>query len=161
MVASPAAKIDGYNKWIATYMSNYDVDAATARNAFVANLISLVEDDESGITSQDALRLINSTFQGRDGVERTLLSWKEFEGIEGKLIDAHKKSKDSEEAKYDKTISFWVSSITDDRDNIDEAAEIEIRKIFKQKYGYVPAEIEDALRGHLPNDDARRFLDNL
>ena len=161
MVASPAAKIDGYNKWIATYMSNYDVDAATARNAFVANLISLVEDDESGVTSQDALRLINTTFTEHDGVERTLLSWNEFDGIEGKLIDAHKKSKDSEEAKYDKTISFWVSSIIDDRENIDEAAEIEIRKIFKQKYGYVPAEIEDALRGHLPNDDARRFLDNL
>ena len=160
LVADPAAKIDGYNKWITTYMSNYDVDQATARNAFVANLISLVEDDESGISSQDALRLINTKFIGRDGVERTLLSWNEFDGIEGKLIDAHKKSKDSEEAKYDKTISFWVSSITDDRDNIDEAAEIEIRKIFKQKYGYVPAEIEDALRGHLPNDDARRFLDN-
>ena len=160
MVASPAAKIDGYNKWIATYMSNYDVDAATARNAFVANLNSLVEDDESGVTSQDALRLINTTFTGHDCVERTLLSWNEFDGIEGKLIDAHKKSKDSEEAKYDKTISFWVSSIIDDRENIDEAAEIEIRKIFKQKYGYVPAEIEDALRGHLPNDDARRFLDN-
>ena len=78
-------------------MSNYDVDAATARNAFVANLISLVEDDESGVTSQDALRLINTTFTGNDGVERTLLSWNEFDGIEGKLIDAHKKSKDNEE----------------------------------------------------------------
>ena len=160
LVAGPAAKIDGYNKWITTYMSNYDVDAATARDAFVANLISLVEDDESGVSSQDALRLINTTFQGRDGVERTLLSWKEFDGIESKLIDAHKKSKDSETAKYDQTISFWVDSITSDRDNIDEIAEIEIRKIFKQKYGYVPAEIEDSLRGHLPNDDARRFLDN-
>ena len=41
LVAGPAAKIDGYNKWITTYMSNYDVDAATARNAFVANLVAI------------------------------------------------------------------------------------------------------------------------
>lgn len=159
-VASASAKIDGYNKWITTYMSNYDVDAATARGAFVANLVRLVEDEESGISSQDALRLINTKFLGNDKVERTLLSWKEFEGIEGKLIDAHEKSKQAENEKYDKSIDFWVSSITGDRENIGEGEEIEIRKIFKQKYGYVPAEIEDALRGHLPNDDARRFLNN-
>lgn len=158
--STPEGKIDSFNKWIATYMSNYKVDMATARKAYKANLIALVSDPNSGVTVTDAITLLNTTFTGNDGNPRTIQSWTEFQDIESDLIQASKTRETAKEDKFDDTVDFYVNAITEDQDSLTWESKAQIEEVFKKKYGFVPVRITEALRGHLPNDIGKAFLEN-
>lgn len=159
-ITTPAGKIDSFNKWIATYMSNYKVDMSTARKAYKANLIALVSDPNSGVTVTDAITLLNTTFTGNDGNPRTIQSWTEFQDIESDLIQASKKRETAKEDQFDDTVDFYVNAITEDQDSLTWESKAQIEEVFKKKYGFVPIQITEALRGHLPDNIGKAFLEN-
>lgn len=159
-ITTSAGKIDSFNKWIATYMSNYKVDMSTARKAYKANLISLVSDPNSGVTVTDAITLLNTTFTGNDGNPRTIQSWTEFEDIESDLIQASKTRETAKEDQFDDTVDFYVNAITEDQDSLTWESKAQIEEVFKKKYGFVPIQITEALRGHLPDNIGKAFLEN-
>ena len=159
-ISSPEGKIDSFNKWIATYMSNYKVDMSTARRAYKANLIALVSDPNSGVSVTDAITLLNTTFTGNDGNPRNIMSWNEFDDIESDLIEASKTRETAKADQFDDTVDFYVNAITEDQDNLTWQNKAQIEEVFKKKYGFVPVRISEALRGHLPNDIGRAFLEN-
>ncbi len=159
-ITTPAGKIDSFNKWIANYMSNYKVDMSTARKAYKANLIALVSDPNSGVTVTDAITLLNTTFTGNDGNPRTIQSWTEFDDIESDLIQASKTRETAKADVFDDTVDFYVNAITEDQDNLTWQNKAQIEEHFKKKYGFVPVRISEALRGHLPDDIGKAFLEN-
>ena len=143
--------------WAARYAARNRVSIQTGRIAFKESLVDLVANNK--ISYAEAMSIVNHEITARDGSTKTMTSWKEWDSLGEELADANVKAQ---------------SAKTDDR-NADIAADVEIIKslknpsndtklqlmaVYKDKYdGFIPADIQGALRGHLDDDVAREQLD--
>ena len=143
--------------WAARYAARNRVSIQTGRIAFKESLVDLVANNK--ISYAEAMSIVNHEITARDGSTKTMTSWKEWDNLGEELADANVKAQ---------------SAKTDDR-NADIAADVEIIKslknpsndtklqlmaVYKDKYdGFIPADIQGALRGHLDDDVAREQLD--
>jgi hypothetical protein len=143
--------------WAARYSARNRVSIQAGRIAFKESLVDLVSNNK--ISYAEAMSIVSHEITARDGSTKTMTSWKEWDSLGEELADANVKAQ---------------SAKTDDR-NADIAADVEIIKslqnptneqkmqlmaVYKQKYdGFIPSDIQGALRGHLDDDVAKEMLE--
>jgi hypothetical protein len=142
--------------WAARYAARNRTTIGAGRRAFKENLISLVEQD--AISYTEAMSIVNHEITARDGSTKTMGSWKEWSGLEGELADAAKQGAAAREDKKEASIAADLNVIQSIKAPTNEQ-KAQMYAMYKEKYdGYVPIELSDALKGHLPDDVAEDMI---
>jgi len=142
--------------WAARYAARNRTTIGAGRRAFKENLISLVEKD--AISYTEAMSIVNHEITARDGSTKTMGSWKEWGGLEGELADAAKQGATAREEKKEASIAADLNVIQSLQAPTNEQ-KAQMYAMYKEKYdGYVPIELSDALKGHLPDDVAEDMI---
>ena len=144
--------------WAARYAARNRTTIGAGRRAFADNLVSLVEQDV--ITYPEAMSIVNHEITARDGSTKTMGSWKEWAGLEGELAGAAKLGQAARDEEKENSIAADLSVIRDLEAPTNEQ-KAQLYAYYKDKYdGYVPIELSDALKGHLPDDVAEDMIAN-
>ena len=122
-----------------------------ARNAFKQHLIDAVKDGRIGYG--DALNIIHHEFKGRDGSTKTMTSWSQWRDLDGELDDAHSQYLRIEEDRKDAELKSIVEKLKEGDDYTQEQ-KATIRKNLKDKYGYVPEEVNNVLADYEDDEQA-------
>jgi len=142
--------------WSARYAARNRTTIGAGRRAFKENLISLVE--QNAISYGEAMSIVNHEITARDGSTKTMGSWKEWSGLEGELADAAKQGSAAREEAKENQIAADLSVIRELEAPTNEQ-KAQLYAFYKDKYdGYVPIELSDALKGHLPDDVAEDMI---
>ena len=142
--------------WAARYAARNRTTIGAGRRAFKENLISLVEQD--AISYTEAMSIVNHEITARDGSTKTMGSWKEWSGLEGELADASQQGAQARAEKKEASISADLDVIRNMQAPTNEQ-KAQLYAYYKGKYdGYVPIELSDALKGHLPDDVAEDMI---
>ena len=142
--------------WAARYAARNRTTIGAGRRAFKENLISLVEQD--AISYTEAMSIVNHEITARDGSTKTMGSWKEWGGLEGELADAAKQGAEARAEKKESSIAADLNVISNMQAPTNEQ-KAQMYAFYKEKYdGYVPIELSDALKGHLPDDVAEDMI---
>ena len=142
--------------WAARYAARERTTIGAGRKAFKENLISLVEQD--AISYTEAMSIVNHEITARDGSTKTMGSWKEWSGLEGELADASQQGAEARAEKKEASISADLDVIRNMQAPTNEQ-KAQLYAYYKGKYdGYVPIELSDALKGHLPDDVAEDMI---
>ena len=142
--------------WAARYAARNRTTIGAGRTAFKENLISLVEQD--AISYTEAMSIVNHEITARDGSTKTMGSWKEWSGLEGELADASQQGAEARAEKKEASISADLDVIRNMQAPTNEQ-KAQLYAYYKGKYdGYVPIELSDALKGHLPDDVAEDMI---
>jgi hypothetical protein len=85
-------------------------------------------------------------------------SWKEWAGLEGELAGAAKLGQDARDEAKENSIAADLSVVRGLQAPTNEQ-KAQLYAYYKNKYdGYVPIELSDALKGHLPDDVAEDMI---
>ena len=142
--------------WAARYAARNRTTIGAGRTAFKENLINLVSQD--AISYTEAMSIVNHEITARDGSTKTMGSWKEWSGLEGELADAAKQGAAAREEKKEASIAADLDVIKSMEAPTNEQ-KAQMYAMYKDKYdGYVPIELSDALKGHLPDDVAEDMI---
>ncbi len=144
--------------WAARYAARNRTTIGAGRRAFKENLINLVS--QNAITYGEAMSVVNHEITARDGSTKTMGSWKEWAGLEGELAGAAKLGQAARDEEKENSIAADLSVIRDLEAPTNEQ-KAQLYAYYKDKYdGYVPIELSDALKGHLPDDVAEDMIAN-
>ena len=142
--------------WAARYAARNRTTIGAGRRAFADNLVSLVS--QNAISYGEAMSIVNHEITARDGSTKTMGSWKEWAGLEGELADAAKQGAAAAEEAKENQIAGDLSVIKSLQAPTNEQ-KAQLYAYYKNKYdGYVPIELSDALKGHLPDDVAEDMI---
>ena len=142
--------------WAARYAARNRTSISAGRAAFKENLINLVSQDVIKYT--DAMSIVNHEITARDGSIKTMGSWKEWSGLEGELADAAHQGSQARAERKEANISADLEVIKSMQAPTNEQ-KAQMYAFYKDKYdGYVPIELSDALKGHLPDDVAEDLI---
>ena len=142
--------------WAARYAARNRTTIGAGRRAFKENLISLVS--QNAITYPEAMSIVNHEITARDGSIKTMGSWKEWSGLPSELADAAKQGTAAREEAKESNIAADLQVIKSLQAPTNEQ-KAQMYAVFKNKYdGYVPIELSDALKGHLPDDVAEDMI---
>ena len=142
--------------WAARYAARNRTTIGAGRRAFKENLINLVS--QNAITYGEAMSVVNHEITARDGSTKTMGSWKEWAGLEGELAAAAKLGSAARDEAKENSIAADLSVIRDLEAPTNEQ-KAQLYAYYKDKYdGYVPIELSDALKGHLPDDVAEDMI---
>ena len=142
--------------WAARYAARNRTTIGAGRRAFKENLINLVS--QNAITYGEAMSVVNHEITARDGSTKTMGSWKEWAGLEGELAGAAKLGQAARDEAKENSIAADLSVIKDLEAPTNEQ-KAQLYAYYKDKYdGYVPIELSDALKGHLPDDVAEDLI---
>ena len=142
--------------WAARYAARERTTIGAGRRAFKENLISLVEQD--AISYTEAMSIVNHEITARDGSTKTMGSWKEWSGLEGELAGAAKQGSAARDEAKENSIAADMQVIKSLQAPTNEQ-KAQMYAFYKDKYdGYVPIELSDALKGHLPDDVAEDMI---
>ena len=142
--------------WAARYAARNRTTIGAGRTAFKENLISLVE--QNVITYPEAMSIVNHEIQARDGSTKTMGSWKEWSGLEGELAGAAKQGSAARDEAKENSIAADMQVIKSLEAPTNEQ-KAQMYQFYREKYdGYVPIELSDALKGHLPDDVAEDMI---
>jgi len=142
--------------WAARYAARNRTTIGAGRRAFKENLVSLVS--QNVITYPEAMSIVNHEITARDGSIKTMGSWKEWSGLPSELADAAKQGTAAREEAKENNIAADLQVIKSLQSPTNEQ-KAQMYAIFKNKYdGYVPIELSDALKGHLPDDVAEDMI---
>ena len=142
--------------WAARYAARNRTTIGAGRTAFKENLISLVEQDV--ISYPEAMSIVSHEITARDGSTKTMGSWKEWSGLEGELAGAAEQGADARAEKQEASIAADLEVIKSMQAPTNEQKAM-LYQFYKGKYdGYVPIELSDALKGHLPDDVAEDMI---
>ena len=142
--------------WAARYAARNRTTIGAGRRAFKENLINLVS--QNAITYGEAMSVVNHEITARDGSTKTMGSWKEWAGLEGELAGAAKLGRAARDEAKENSIAADLSVIRDLEAPTNEQ-KAQLYAYYKDKYdGYVPIELSDALKGHLPDDVAEDLI---
>jgi len=142
--------------WSARYAARNRTTIGAGRRAFKENLISLVS--QNVITYPEAMSIVNHEITARDGSTKTMGSWKEWSGLSSELADAAKQGTAAREEARENNIAADLQVIKSLQSPTNEQ-KAQMYAIYKDKYdGYVPIELSDALKGHLPDDVAEDMI---
>ena len=156
---STANPADGHqlaHDWAARYAARNRTTISAGRTAFKENLIDLVSQDV--ITYTEAMSIVNHEITARDGSTKTMGSWREWSGLAGELADAAHQGSQARAEKKEANISADLEVIKSLEAPTNEQ-KAQLYAFYKNKYdGYVPIELSDALKGHLPDDVAEDLI---
>ena len=156
VTANPADGHQLAHDWSARYAARNRTTLGAGRRAFKENLISLVEQD--AISYTEAMSIVNHEIVARDGSIKSMGSWKEWAGLEGELADASQQGAQARAEKKEASISADLDVIRNMQAPTNEQ-KAQLYAYYKGKYdGYVPIELSDALKGHLPDDVAEDMI---
>ena len=142
--------------WAARYAARNRTTIGAGRTAFKENLISLVE--QNVITYPEAMSIVNHEITARDGSTKTMGSWKEWSGLEGELAGAAKQGSAARDEAKENSIAADMQVIKSLEAPTNEQ-KAQMYQFYREKYdGYVPIELSDALKGHLPDDVAEDMI---
>ena len=142
--------------WAARYAARNRTTIGAGRRAFKENLIDLVS--QNAITYGEAMSVVNHEITARDGSTKTMGSWKEWAGLEGELAGAAKLGSAARDEAKENSIAADLSVIRELEAPTNEQ-KAQLFAYYKDKYdGYVPIELSDALKGHLPDDVAEDMI---
>ena len=142
--------------WAARYAARNRTTIGAGRRAFKENLINLVS--QNAITYGEAMSIVNHEITARDGSTKTMGSWKEWAGLEGELAAASTQGAAAREEAKENSINADLSVIKELEAPTNEQ-KAQLYAYYKDKYdGYVPIELSDALKGHLPDDVAEDMI---
>ncbi len=142
--------------WAARYAARNRTTMGAGRRAFKENLVDLVS--QNVITYPEAMSIVNHEITARDGSTKTMGSWKEWSGLEGELASAAKLGSAAREEAKEASIAADLQVIKSLQSPTNEQ-KAQMYSIYKEKYdGYVPLELSDALKGHLPDDVAEDLI---
>ena len=142
--------------WAARYAARNRTTIGAGRRAFKENLIDLVS--QNAISYTEAMSIVNHEITARDGSIKTMGSWKEWAGLEGELAGAAKLGQAARDEAKENSIAADLNVIRSMQSPTNEQ-KAQMFAIFKDKYdGYVPIELSDALKGHLPDDVAEDMI---
>ena len=142
--------------WAARYAARNRTTIGAGRRAFKENLIDLVS--QNAITYGEAMSVVNHEITARDGSTKTMGSWKEWAGLEGELAAASTQGAAAMEEAKENSINADLSVIKELEAPTNEQ-KAQLYAYYKDKYdGYVPIELSDALKGHLPDDVAEDLI---
>jgi hypothetical protein len=156
VTANPADGHQLAHDWAARYAARNRTTISAGRTAFKENLISLVS--QNAITYPEAMSIVNHEITARDGSTKTMGSWKEGSGLEGELAGAAVLGSDAREEAKEANIAADLQVIRSlEAPTNEQKAQLFV--YYKSKYdGYVPIELSDALKGHLPDDVAENMI---
>ena len=144
-----------YQNYIRMYKSrNPNATNAEAEAQFGMNLVSLVENGK--VSRSQAIALIEEKFVGRSG-ERTIE--KSNQQLRTQIEVAGIKYDEAKKAEEGVKIAADVSYLKDMGPISEEQADV-LKKAFEVKYGYVPPSIKNAIKGYVPDDQARAILND-
>ena len=142
--------------WAARYAARNRTTIGAGRRAFAENLVNLVS--QNAITYGEAMSVVNHEITARDGSIKTMGSWKEWAGLEGELAAASTQGAAAMEEAKENSINADLSVIKELEAPTNEQ-KAQLYAYYKDKYdGYVPIELSDALKGHLPDDVAEDLI---
>ncbi len=142
--------------WAARYAARNRTTIGAGRTAFKENLINLVS--QNAITYPEAMSIVNHEIEARDGSTKTMGSWKEWSGLEGELADAAKQGTAARDEAKENSIAADMQVIKSLQAPTNEQ-KAQMYQFYREKYdGYVPIELSDALKGHLPDDVAEDMI---
>jgi hypothetical protein len=142
--------------WAARYAARNRTTIGAGRRAFADNLVDLVS--QNAISYGEAMSIVNHEITARDGSTKTMGSWKEWAGLEGELAGAAKLGQAARDEAKENSIAADLSVIRDLQAPTNEQ-KAQLYAFYKNKYdGYVPIELSDALKGHLPDDVAEDMI---
>ena len=149
VTADPSDGHELAHQWAQRYAARNRVPLSAGRRAFKENLVDLVS--QNVITYPQAMSIVNHEIKARDGSTKSMTSWKEWSGLPSELAAAANLGNAAREEKRENDIAADLQVIRslEDPSNDDK---MQLMAIYKDKYGYVPTEISDALGGKL--DDA-------
>ena len=156
ITANPAQGHQLAHDWAARYAARNRTTIGAGRRAFKENLINLVS--QNAITYGEAMSIVNHEITARDGSTKTMGSWKEWSGLEGELAAASTQGAAAMDEARENSINADLSVIRDLQAPTNEQ-KAQLYAFYKNKYdGYVPIELSDALKGHLPDDVAEDLI---
>ena len=165
--ANPQDSINVEDEWTRRYAARNGITVQDARLKFKSNLVALVSDPKSGVTYADAMGIIGFQHESsRGGGKRTLLDYKEYTDLPELLGDAFIVAKQAKETDTKNEITKDVALILNMGDRSEEQ-KILLREGLKRKYkdltgvAMIPADVQAALKGHLPDDVAKDMLKSL
>ena len=144
-----------YQNYIRMYKSrNRNATNAEAEAQFGMNLVSLVENGK--VSRAQAIALIEEKFVGRSG-ERTIE--KSNQQLRTQIEVAGIKYDEAKKAEEGVKIAADVSYLKEMGPISEEQADV-LKEAFEVKYGYVPPSIKNAIKGYVPDDQARAILND-
>ena len=144
-----------YQNYIRMYKSrNPNATNAEAEAQFGMNLVSLVENGK--VSRAQAIALIEEKFVGRSG-ERTIE--KSNQQLRTQIEVAGIKYDEAKKAEEGVKIAADVSYLKEMGPISEEQADV-LKEAFEVKYGYVPPSIKNAIKGYVPDDQARAILND-
>ncbi len=156
VTANPADGHQLAHDWAARYAARNRTTIGAGRRAFKENLVDLVS--QNAISYGEAMSIVNHEIIARDGSIKTMGSWKEWSGLEGELAGAAKLGQAARDEAKENSIAADLSVIESLQAPTNEE-KAQLYAFYKDKYdGYVPIELSDALKGHLPDDVAEDMI---
>ena len=156
VTANPADGHQLAHDWAARYAARNRTTIGAGRRAFKENLVDLVS--QNAISYGEAMSIVNHEITARDGSIKTMGSWKEWSGLEGELAGAAKLGQAARDEAKENSIAADLSVIKELQAPTNEQ-KAQLYAFYKDKYdGYVPIELADALKGHLPDDVAEDMI---
>ena len=144
-----------YQNYIRMYKSrNPKATNAEAEAQFGMNLVSLVTNGK--VSRAQAIALIDEKFIGASG-ERTIETGNKQ--LRKQIEAAGIQYDEAKKAETEVEIAADVSYLKD-MGPISEAQAGELTKAFEVKYGYVPPSIKNAIKGYIPDDQAKAILND-
>ena len=144
-----------YQNYIRMYKSrNSTATNAEAEAQFGLNLVSLVENGK--VSRAQALALIDEKFVGRSG-ERTIS--KSNQQLRTQIEVAGIKYDEAKKTQQTVEIAADVSYLEEMGPISEQQADV-LKKAFEVKYGYVPPSIKNAIKGYIPDDQAKAILED-
>ena len=161
---NPALYQDGYDKWIENYMSKYGVSELTARRAFVANAIKLVQSGTSDVTAADVIKIIEGDYIRKDGSISTISAWKEISEIYPQLAEASELKMNERLENRESLSNMWANIIRKDGDMTEEK-KVQLLEYFKENDtfdgGPIPNIVLQAMDGGMPDYEADILLNDI
>lgn len=160
---NPALYQDGYDKWIENYMSKYGVNELTARRAFVANAIKLVQSGTSDVTAADVIKIIEGDYIRKDGSISSISAWKEISEIYPELAEANALKMEERLANRESISVMWADIIRKDGD-MNEERKAQLLEYFKENDtfdGAIPNIVLQAMDGGIPDYEADILLNDI
>ncbi len=156
VTANPADGHQLAHDWAARYAARNRTTIGAGRRAFAENLVDLVS--QNAISYTEAMSIVNHEITARDGSTKTMGSWKEWAGLEGELAGAAKLGQAARDEAKENSIAADLDVIRSMQAPTNEQ-KAQMFAFYKDKYdGYVPIELSDALKGHLPDDVAEDMI---
>ena len=165
--ANPQDSINVEYEWTKRYAARNGITIQDARLKFKSNLVDLVSDPRSGVTYADAMAILGYQHESlTGGGKRTLLSYTEYGDLPELLGDAFITAKQAKETDTKNEITKDVDLILNMGDRSAEQKVLlteGLKRKYKQLTGVamIPADVQAALKGHLPDDVAKEMLKSL